>query len=52
MTAVLAVVFGQEVSKLRKDESEYERVAGRVFHFSIIYLTLYSVLLVVGQLLV
>ena len=51
MTAVLAVVFGEQVAKLRKDESEYEKVAGRIFHFSILYLTLFSVLLVVGQLL-
>ena len=51
MTAVLAIVFGEQVVKLRKDESEYEKVAGRIFHFSILYLTLFSVLLVVGQLL-
>ena len=51
MTAVLAIVFGEQVAKLRKDESEYEKVAGRIFHFSILYLTLFSVLLVVGQLL-
>ena len=52
MTGVLAIVFGEQVSKLRKDESEYERVAGRIFHFSILYLTLFSLLLVVGQLLI
>lgn len=52
LTAVLALVFGEQVAKLRKDESEYERVAGRIFHFSILYLTLFSILLVVGQLLV
>ena len=51
MTAVLAIVFAEQVYKLRKGESEYERVAGRIFHFSILYLTLFSVLLVVGQLL-
>ena len=51
MTAVLAIVFGEQVTKLRKDESQYEKVAGRIFHFSILYLTLFSVLLVVGQLL-
>ena len=51
MTAVLAIVFGEQVAKLRKDESQYEKVAGRIFHFSILYLTLFSVLLVVGQLL-
>ena len=51
LTAVLAFVFGEQVSKLRKDESQYEKVAGRIFHFSILYLTLFSILLVVGQLL-
>ena len=51
LTAVLAVVFAEQVFKLRKGENEYERVAGRIFHFSILYLTLFSVLLVVGQLL-
>lgn len=52
MTAVLAIVFGEQVAKLRKDESQYEKVAGRIFHFSILYLTLFSILLVVGQLLI
>lgn len=52
LTAVLAVVFAEQVYKLRKGESEYEKVAGRIFHFSILYLTLFSVLLVVGQLLI
>ena len=51
LTLVLAVVFAEQVYKLRKGESEYERVAGRIFHFSILYLTLFSLLLVVGQLL-
>lgn len=51
LTAVLALVFAEQVFKLRKGESEYEKVAGRIFHFSILYLTLFSILLVVGQLL-
>lgn len=51
MTAVLAIVFAEQVTQLRKDESEYEKVASRIFNFSILYLTLFSVLLVVGQLL-
>jgi protoheme IX farnesyltransferase len=52
LTLVLAFVFAEQVYKLRKGETEYERVAGRIFHFSILYLTLFSVLLVVGQLLI
>ena len=51
LTLVLAFVFAEQVYKLRKGEAEYERVAGRIFHFSILYLTLFSALLVVGQLL-
>ena len=51
LTAVLALVFGEQVLKLRSDQSEYEKVAGRIFSFSILYLTLFSILLVVGQLL-
>lgn len=51
LTAVLAIVFGEQVFKLRSGGSEYEKVAGRIFHFSILYLTLFSILLVVGQLL-
>ena len=51
MTIVLSIVFAEQVYKLRKGEAEYEKVAGRIFHFSILYLTLFSVLLVVGQLL-
>ena len=51
LTLVLAFLFAEQVYKLRKGEAEYERVAGRIFHFSILYLTLFSALLVVGQLL-
>ena len=51
LTGALAIVFGEQVLKLRKNESEYEKVAGRIFSYSILYLTLFSVLLVVGQLL-
>jgi protoheme IX farnesyltransferase len=51
MTIVLSIVFAEQVFKLRKGESEYEKVAGRIFHFSILYLTLFSALLVFGQLL-
>jgi heme o synthase len=51
LTGALAIVFGEQVLKLRKNESEYEKVAGRIFSYSILYLTLFSILLVVGQLL-
>ncbi len=51
LTGALAIVFGEQVFKLRKNESEYEKVAGRIFSYSILYLTLFSILLVVGQLL-
>lgn len=51
LTLVLAIVFAEQVYKLRKGEAEYEKVAGRIFNYSILYLTLFSLLLVVGQLL-
>lgn len=51
LTGALAIVFGEQVLKLRNNESEYEKVAGRIFSYSILYLTLFSILLVVGQLL-
>ena len=51
LTLVLAFAFGEQVYKLRSEVSEYEKVAGRIFNFSILYLTLFSLLLVVGQLL-
>ena len=52
LTGSLAIVFGEQVFKLRKNESEYEKVAGRIFSYSILYLTLFSILLVVGQILI
>lgn len=52
LTGALAIVFGEQVFKLRKNESEYEKVAGRIFSYSILYLTLFSILLVVGQILI
>ena len=52
LTGSFAIVFGEQVFKLRKNESEYEKVAGRIFSYSILYLTLFSILLVVGQLLI
>ncbi len=51
LTGVLAILFGEQVFKLRKDGAEYEKVATRIFNFSILYLTLFSILLVVGELL-
>jgi protoheme IX farnesyltransferase len=51
LTGVLAIVFGEQVFKLRKGGADYEKVASRIFNFSILYLTLFSILLVVGELL-
>jgi protoheme IX farnesyltransferase len=51
LTGVLAIVFAEQVFKLRKSGADYEKVASRIFHFSILYLTLFSILLVVGELL-
>jgi protoheme IX farnesyltransferase len=51
LTGVLAIIFGEQVFKLRKGGADYEKVASRIFQFSILYLTLFSILLVVGELL-
>ena len=51
LTLALAIVFAEQVFKLKSNESEYEKVAGKIFNFSVLYLTLFSILLVVGQLL-
>ena len=48
LTFMLAVGFGMELVKINGPESL--RAAGKLFHWSITYLTIYSVLLVIGVL--
>ena len=51
VTIALGVVFAIQLLKLRDDSPEYGKVAGKIFQWSITYLSLLSVVLVVAQLL-
>ena len=51
ITLVLAIVFSQQLLGLKENSVDQDKVAGRIFNYSITYLTLYSLLLVVGVLL-
>ena len=51
MTIVLAIVFSQQLFGLKEGGEDQDKVASRIFNYSITYLTLYSLLLVVGVLL-
>ena len=51
ITLVLAIVFSQQLLGLKEGGVDQDKVASRIFNYSITYLTLYSLLLVVGVLL-
>jgi protoheme IX farnesyltransferase len=51
VTAVLGIVFARQLSKLKEGSAEYAKVAGKIFQWSITYLSLLSVVLVLAQLL-
>ena len=51
ITIVLAIVFSQQLLGLKEGGEDQDKVASRIFNYSITYLTLYSLLLVVGVLL-
>ena len=50
-TIALGLVFAFQLVALKEGSSEYAKVAGKIFQWSITYLSLLSVLLVVAQLL-
>ena len=50
-TILLGLVFAIQLIGLREGAENYEKVAVRIFHWSITYLTLLSILIVVAQLL-
>ena len=50
-TIVLGLIFAIQLIGLREGAENYEKVAVRIFHWSITYLTLLSILIVVAQLL-
>lgn len=51
-TLILGLIFSYQLLQLSDSSDVYEKVAGKIFHGSISYLSLYSVLLVVAQLLI
>jgi len=51
ITVALGLVFALQLIALKKDSPGYANVAGKIFQWSITYLSLLSVLLVVAQLL-
>ena len=51
ITVALGLVFAIQLVALKEGSSEYAKVAGKIFQWSITYLSLLSVLLVVAQLL-
>lgn len=50
ITVILGLVFAYQLLQLRDASDSYAKVAGKIFQWSISYLSLYSVLLVVAQL--
>lgn len=50
VTVMLGLVFARELASLKEDSADYGKTAGKIFHWSITYLSLLSVVLVVAQL--
>jgi len=51
ITVVLGLIFAAQLRGLDEKSEQYEKVAGKIFQWSITYLSLLSVLLVIAQLL-
>jgi protoheme IX farnesyltransferase len=51
LTVVLGLIFAAQLRGLDEKSENYEKTAGKIFQWSITYLSLLSVLLVVAQLL-
>jgi protoheme IX farnesyltransferase len=51
ITVVLGLVFARQLIALKEGSPEYAKVAGKIFQWSITYLSLLSVLLVIAELL-
>ncbi len=50
ITVLLGLVFARELVALKESSPDYGKTAGKIFQWSITYLSLFSVLLVVAQL--
>jgi protoheme IX farnesyltransferase len=51
VTVALGLVFALQLVQLKENSENYNSVALKIFHWSITYLTLFSALLVIAQLL-
>jgi protoheme IX farnesyltransferase len=51
VTIALGLVFARQLIALKEGSPDYGKVAGKIFQWSITYLSLLSVVLVVAQLL-
>jgi protoheme IX farnesyltransferase len=51
LTVALGLVFAAQLRGLNEKSENYDKVAGKIFQWSITYLSLLSILLVVAQLL-
>lgn len=51
LTIVLGMIFAIQLLQLKDGSPDYAKVAGKIFQWSITYLSLFSVLLVIAQLL-
>jgi heme o synthase len=51
ITVALGLIFAYQLIQLKENADNYNSVAAKIFHWSITYLTLFSALLVVAQLL-
>lgn len=51
LTIILGAIFAVQLLQLKDGSPDYAKVAGKIFQWSITYLSLFSVLLVVAQLL-
>jgi protoheme IX farnesyltransferase len=51
VTILLGVVFAIQLLQLKDGSPDYAKVAGKIFQWSITYLSLFSVVLVFAQLL-
>jgi len=49
ITILLGLVFARELISLKEGSSEYGKTAGKIFQWSITYLSLLSVVLVIAQ---
>ena len=52
ITLILGAVFAYQLAQLQENSDSYAKVAGKIFQWSITYLSLYSIVLVVAQLVI